>query len=170
MRDYIDMALEEQEDEETREDSPLIEMVPAHAGHLRLGGQKGEENSPEKVQGGTGRSGREALMPGGKRGDGFLPVTRQSPRLEGENPQPLAGKRLQGTALPEGRRDVKAYEGAAGLERRLQHTRAAAGYRGNTLREETRPAFSAATGNDYLALDAAAERDARRYDGGFELF
>ncbi|MEG1878411.1 MAG: hypothetical protein RR211_02160 [Pseudoflavonifractor sp.] len=155
MRDYIAEMLQAQEEQEMQEDGGLFPEE-----HLSLPPPKrrerGETAAPMGAKAGVSQAEAEGV---------------RSPAAHSFAAEQGLGKRAAG--LIDGARKAAARTGAQGLGERLRRTRQAATYgarqkpRELSMLSPKAPVLKAAGPEE---LDLAFQRDARRYDGGFELY
>ena len=162
MTDYIALALPDQEERENSGTAELL-LEEHGAGGMRRAGGRGTEPAPEENT------------------DGGRPAAFTPPEAAEGTAAPETGTL---TALAEGRTRAwletaetaaspgKAWpEGTAAVFRGLRQARTAAEYRPNRTAIALLPAETGhSSGQELARLDRAFQRDARRYDGGFELY
>lgn len=179
MTDYIALALADQEE---RENSGTAELLLEQRRTAGTGREKTRERAAEALEekaGGTalGGSGPAARVRSGAETDGkdarnqnggleMLAADRTRARLETTEAAAPAVKWLAGMAA--------VFRGSASggeLYQRLRQAQTAAEYRPNRTSVALLPAEGQSGAVKGLAeLDRAFQRDARRYDGGFEFY
>lgn len=171
MTDYIALALEDQEERENNETAELLLEQHSAAGVRREKTRRQGLEEPVAEGGGAVWSGNISGT-GGQTGK--VPGAGQTELISGQTQAWLetaesvgAGNWLEETAAVFRRR----LSVGGGLYQRLRQAQTAAEYRPNRTNVAL---LTAEEGNGSVQglaeLDRAFQRDARRYDGGFELY
>lgn len=167
MTDYIALALEDQEERENSETAELLLEQHSTAGVRR---RKAREQGPEEPAaegGGAVWDGNtsEVGVQTGEKPDGRLADGRTPAWLE------TAESVRTGSWLEETAAVLRGSASGGALYQKLRQAQTAAEYRPNRTSVALLPAED---GNGavrgLVELDRAFQRDARRYDGGFELY
>lgn len=170
MTDYIALALEDQEERENSETAALLLEQHGTADMRRRKARKREMEKPAAEGGGTVWDGNTSEVGGqnGVKPDGGLAEladSRTQAWLE-TAVSVRAGNWLEETAAV-----LRGGASGGALYQKLRQAQTAAEYRPNRTSVALLPAED---GNGavrgLVELDRAFQRDARRYDGGFELY
>ena len=170
MTDYIALALEDQEERENNETAELLLEQHGTAGVRR---RKAREQGPEEpaAEGGGavwGGSAAEAGVQTGVKPDGGLAAL-----ADGQTQEWLetAASVRAGNWLEETAAVLRGSASGGALYQKLRQAQTAAEYRPNRTSVTLLPAAEQKNSVHGLEeLDRAFQRDARRYDGGFELY
>lgn len=173
MTDYIALALADQEERENSGTAELL-LEEHGTGGMRRAEGRGTGPAPEENTDG----GRPAAFtpPEAAEGTAALETGTLTALAEGRTRAWLETAETAaspGKAWPEGTAAVfrGIAPGGGGLYQRLRQARTAAEYRPNRTATALLPAETGhSSGQELARLDRAFQRDARRYDGGFELY
>lgn len=170
MTDYIALALEDQEERENNETAALLLEQYSTAGARKGKTREQGPEEPEAEGGGAvwgGNTSEAGLQAGKVPGAGQMELISGQTQVWLETAESVgAGNWLEETA-------AVLRESASGgvLYQKLRLAQTAAEYRPNRTSVALLPAEEQnGTGQGLAELDRAFQRDARRYDGGFEFY
>ncbi|WP_294552124.1 hypothetical protein [uncultured Pseudoflavonifractor sp.] len=172
MIDYIALALEDQEERENNGTAEnLLEQRSAAGG--RRGKAREQGLKTPGAEGGravwSGSTAEDGVQTGKKPDGGLTELTAGQTQAWLETAVPAVGA---GNWLEEAAAVLRgSASGGGGLYQRLRQAQTAAEYRPNRTSVALLPAEEQSGAIQGLAeLDRAVQRDARRYDGGFEFY